>query len=365
MRRLARLLAALRPLFEEGGRLRRLAPLFGAIEAFFFLAPARTAVAPHVRDPLDLKRYMSMVILAVAPCAVLGVYFFGLQVLVTIALAYLVGGTIEVLFAIARKEEVNEGFFVTGLLYPLILPPATPLWVTATGVAFGVVVGKELFGGTGRNPFNPALVGRCFVSLAYPATMAAGWVAPVAAWPGRLTTYVWPAGVDAVTAATPLGAAKQGAVVPAARLFWGNVAGSTGETSAAAILLGGAFLVLVGVANWRTIVAILGSFAATAAVLGRAGVQANSPIQPVGWELLAGGLLFGAVFMATDPVTGPITNGAKWVYGALVGVVAMLVRHLSGYPEGVTFAILLGNIVAPTLDEVFVRVRIRRLAREG
>jgi Na+-transporting NADH:ubiquinone oxidoreductase subunit B len=195
--------------------------------------------------------------------------------------------------------------------------------------------------------------------------MAAGWVAPVAAWPGRLTTYVWPAGVDAVTAATPLGAAKQGAVVPAARLFWGNVAGSTGETSAAAILLGGAFLVLVGVANWRTIVAILGSFAATAAVLGRAGVQANSPIQPVGWELLAGGLLFGAVFMATDPVTGPITNGAKWVYGALVGVVAMLVRHLSGYPEGVTFAILLGNIVAPTLDEVFVRVRIRRLAREG
>jgi Na(+)-translocating NADH:ubiquinone oxidoreductase B subunit len=278
-----------------------------------------------------------------------------------ILVSYAAGGAVEVVFAIVRKEDIYEGFLVTGLLFPLILPPLLPLWMVALGVAFGVFIGKELFGGTGRNVFNPALVGRCFLSLAYPKTMAASYLEPGRALAGRLLTYVDASNVDAISSATPLALAKQGEFGSFSHLFLGSVSGSAGETSAIAIIIGGVFLLLTRVANWRTVVSILGSFALLGGIL-----HYSSPdIGPVLWHLCAGGLLFGAFFMATDPVTSPTSNAGKWVYGILIGAVTVLIRNFTGYVEGVTFAILLGNIVAPILDEIIVAVRIRRLASEG
>ena len=357
MKWLLDLLAQLRPNFEEGGRLRPLKPLFDATESFFFSPPARTACPPHVRDPLDVKRFMSLVIIGLLPCTLAAVYFFGLRVLVMIAVSYAAGGAVEVFFAVARKEEINEGFLVTGLIFPLVLPPTLPLWMVAVGVAFGVVVGKELFGGTGRNLFNPALVGRCFLAIGYPAAMSANWIQPGGGLLGRLMQYVGGAQVDAISSATPLVAAKQGTLVDLGQLFIGHVSGSVGETSALAVLAGGLFLLATRVVNWRTVAGILSSFALLGAAL-----QLAQPatFDPVWWHFLAGGLLFGTFFMATDPVTSPITNGGKWAYGMIIGVVTLLIRNLTGYVEGVMFAILLGNICAPLLDEIVIRARLRK-----
>jgi Na(+)-translocating NADH:ubiquinone oxidoreductase B subunit len=356
MRLLEDLFDRLRPRFEQGP-LSRARPLFDAINNFFLAPKSSAPCAPHVRDPIDLKRYMTMVILALVPTLAAGVYLFGLRVLAVVLVSYMVGGMIEVVIACIRKEEINEGFFVTGMIFPLILPPGVPLWMVALGIGTGVIIGKEIFGGTGRNPFNAALVGRCILTLAYPSRLNA-FIEPASGWPGRLATYH----VDAISSATPLAAAKKGALEPIANLFWGNVSGSIGETSAAIILAGGVFLVLVGVVNWRTIVSVLGSFAALGLLLG--GLFPAHFSGAVGWHLLAGGLLFGTVFMATDPVTSPMTNGGKVAYGILIGAIVLLIRNLTGYVEGVTFAILLGNIVAPTIDEVVVRRRVRRLAHE-
>ncbi|NQT19292.1 MAG: RnfABCDGE type electron transport complex subunit D [Planctomycetes bacterium] len=334
-------------------------PVFDATENFFYAPSARTQNAPHIRDPLDLKRFMSMVIIGLAPCVVAAFYFFGLRMLAMIVVSYAAGGAVEMLFAVVRKEEINEGFLVTGLIFPLILPPGLPLWIVAVGVAFGVLVGKEIFGGTGRNPFNPALVGRCFLVLGYPGVMSATYIVPGSGPLGRLTEYV---GVEAMTRATPLAEAKQGVVAPIADLFWGNVTGSAGETAAIAIIVGGVFLVLTRVANWRTVAGIIGSFTVLGLVLHYA---RPDDFAPVGWHLLAGGLLFGAFFMATDPVTSPITNGGKWAYAVIIGAATLLIRNLTGYVEGMMFAILLGNIAAPVLDDVAVRLRLRRLQHEG
>jgi len=361
MKWLLRLLTALRPSFEEGGRLRALRPVFDATENFFFGPGARTSDAPHVRDPLDVKRYMSMVIVALAPCVAVSIYCFGLRVLAMIVVSYAVGGTAEVIFAVLRKEEINEGFLVTGLIFPLILPPALPLWMVAAGIAFGVVVGKELFGGTGRNLFNPALVGRCMLLLGHPAAMSSNWIKPGGGLAGRLLQYVDASSVDAVTEATPLVAAKQGMLAPLTDLITGHVAGSVGETSAIAIVVGGLFLLLTRVANWRTVAGALGSFALLGLVL--RWIQPET-FGPVGWQLCAGGLLFGAFFMATDPVTSPITNSGKLIYGVIIGAVTLLIRNLTGYVEGMMFAILFGNICAPLLDEIIFRFRFRRLQRE-
>ncbi len=357
MRLLENLFDGLRPKVERG-HLARAKPLFDAMNNFFLWPRTATETAPHIRDPLDVKRYMTMVILALVPTLAAGVYLFGLRVLAVVLVSYVVGGTIEVLFACVRREEINEGFLVTGLIFPLILPPGVPLWLVALGIASGVIIGKEIFGGTGRNPFNAALVGRCLLVLAYPSRLNA-FVAPASGWPGRLATYH----VDALSGATPLAAAKTGAMEPIGNLFWGNVSGSIGETSAALILAGGLFLVLVGVANWRTIVSVLGSFAVLGLALG--GLVPSHFSSPVGWQMLAGGLLFGAVFMATDPVTSPITNAGKVAYGILIGAIVLLIRNLTGYVEGVTFAILLGNIAAPTIDAAVVRWHVRRLANEA
>ena len=362
MKGLQELLERIGKHFGEGGRLRAAKPVFDAMDNFFFAPKTPTVAAPHVRDPLDVKRFMSVVVVALIPCVAASFYFFGLRVLAMIVVSYAAGGAVEVAFAMIRKEEINEGFLVTGLLFPLVLPPTLPLWMVGVSVAFGVLVGKEVFGGTGRNPFNPALVGRCFAALAYPLEMSSGWTQPVLAFPGRLFQYV--SAADAVTGATPLAAAKakEGAWEAISRmdLFWGNVSGSIGETSAIAVLIGGAFLLLTRVGNWRTVAGAVVGFLATAAILQWAGqTQGATPC----WHLLAGGFLFGAFFMATDPVTSPITAGGKWIYGLLIGGITMLIRALTGYVEGAMFAILLGNIVAPVLDEVVFNFRLRRLPR--
>lgn len=310
---------------------------------------------------------MSMVIIAVVPSVLAAFYFFGLRFLAMIIVSYAAGLTVEAIFAMVRKEGINEGFFVTGILWPLILPPNLPLWMVALGVAFGVFIGKELFGGTGRNIFNPALVGRCFLSLAYPKTMAASWIEPSHELVGGLLTWVGPP-LDAVSGATPLALAKQGEMGSIAHLLLGSVSGSAGETSAILIILGGIFLLFTRVASWRTVVSMLGSFVILTGALIAGGAVAY-PIPgvfgPVMWHLFAGGLLFGAFFMATDPVTSPTTNVGKWFYGIIIGSTTVLIRNFTGYVEGVTFAILLGNIVAPILDEIVVGIRIRRLRNEG
>ena len=370
MKWLLKIVDAVRPTFEKGGKLAVFNPVFGALEHFLFAPADRTLGAPHVRDAMDLKRFMSMAIISVVPCAFAALYFFGWRFLAMVVVSYAAGLTIETIFAIVRKEEINEGFFVTGILFPLILPPATPLWMVGLGVAFGVFIGKELFGGTGRNVFNPALVGRCFLALAYPKAMSQSYVEPSHDLLGCLFFKWLPSGsgVDAVTVATPLSAAKGGEMCSTSHMLLGGISGSAGETSAILIIIGGVFLLLTRVANWRTVVGILGSFIILTAVLitgGAAKVAMDGVFGPVAWHLFAGGLLFGAFFMATDPVTSPTTNIGKWIYGIIIGSVTVLIRHFTGYVEGVTFAILLGNIVAPILDEAIVAVRIRRLRSEG
>ncbi len=368
MKWLLKVIDAVRPSFEEGGKLRLFNPVFGALEHFFFAPSTTTIGAPHVRDAMDLKRFMSMVILAVVPSVLAAFYFFGLRLVAVIIVSYAAGLTVEALFAMVRKEGINEGFFVTGILFPLILPPNLPLWMVALGVAFGVFMGKELFGGTGRNLFNPALVGRCFLALAYPKAMSASWMEPSRELAGRLLSWVGPSNVDALTSATPLALAKQGEMTAVSHMFLGSVSGSAGETSAVLIMLGGLFLLFTRVASWRTVASILGSFVVlTAALVAGHKVAYPMPgvLAPVTWHLFAGGLLFGAFFMATDPVTSPSTNAGKWFYGIIIGSTTVLIRNFTGYVEGVTFAILLGNIVAPILDEIVIGVRIRRLKREG
>jgi len=371
MKLLLGLMDRIRPIFHTGP-LKAVRPAFDAMDSFMFSVSERTDQAPHVRGPNNMKRYMTAVILAVMPCIAAGIYFFGWRVAGMIVVTYVTGLLIELAFAMARKEEINEGFFVTGLLYPLILPPNLPFWAVAVGIAFGVLVGKELFGGVGRNVFNPALVARCFLLISYPAGMASGWAIPASGIPGGFAKW----SIDAVSKATPLGAAKGGTYADWWNLLFGNASangisgGCAGEVCSVLIILGGLFLIMTGVANWRTIVSMLGSFAIMVGVMawtspatfGRAGWN---PLEIVGWQLLAGGLLFGAVYMATDPVTSPVSNIGKWFYGITIGVSTFLIRYLTGYVEGVMFAILLGNIAAPLYDEIATKVYLRRLQHEG
>ena len=362
MKMLLKIFEKVVPAFEEGGKFSAFKPLYEAMENFFFAPSATTQLAPYARDPLDIKRFMSMVVIALMPVFLASIYFFGLRIITMLIVSYAVGGAVEVAFAIIRKEEINEGFLVTGMIFPLILPPMTPLWMVAVGVAFGVFVGKEIFGGTGRNIFNPAIVGRCFLALAYPANMAGKYISPGNGLSGKIFEYIMPSGVDAVSQATPLALAKQGNLTDLSDMFLGGIGGSFGETSAIAIIIGGVFLLLTRVSNWRTVSGVLVSSALTAALLHHIGPERFAPVL---WHLCAGGLLFGAFFMATDPVSSPVTNAGKWIYGGIIGIITMLIRNFTGYVEGVTFAILLGNIIAPILDEIVFKVRLRRLASEG
>ena len=360
MKFLANLLNKARPKFEKGGSLSVMKPLFDAIDAFMFNPLSQSKLAPHARDPLDVKRYMSMVIIALIPATIASFYFFGLRMLPMIIVSYAAGGAVEVAFAVIRKEEINEGFLVTGLLFPLILPPGLPLWMVAVGVIFGVLVGKEIFGGTGRNLFNPALVGRCFLLLSYGGAMGGAWIKPGEGLFGRLGQYA-ETSVDAVSQATPLSSLNSmdaDALTPLSDLFYGNVLGCAGETSALALILGGVLLLLFGVANWRTVISILIAFGVMTTVL----VEGNMEL--VLGHYLAGGLLLGTFFMATDPVSSPTTNGAKFVYGALIGIATALIRLKTPLFEGMMFAILAGNMFAPIIDEVFIAMHVRGLRNE-
>ena len=369
-----------KPVFTGDGKLAAMKPLYEALENFFFGPPEKALVAPFGRDAVDLKRYMTMVIIGLMPCVLAAWYFYGLRIFAMILVSYMAGGVVEVAFACIRKEPIAEGFLVTGLIFPLVLPPMLPLWMVAVGVMAGVFIGKELFGGTGRNLFNPAILGRCFLALAYPGAMSANWTMPAHGITGRLFQYVPNAdgdllgrlvgfisnskmlALDAVAQATPLGAAKAGKLVDMSHLVLGEIAGSIGETSGFLIICGGIFLLLTRVANWRTVAGSLISAVVLAGILHHVD---SVRFAPAGWHLFAGGLLFGSFFMATDPVSSPSTNAGKWIYGILIGVITMLIRNFTGYVEGVTFAILLGNIIAPVLDEIVYSIRIRRLASEG
>jgi RnfABCDGE-type electron transport complex D subunit len=321
-----------------------------AIDAFLFGNPEVTANTPHVRDYMNLKRYMILVIMAVVPSALASIYFFGWRALLAIIFSYLFGVTTEWIFATVRREEMTEGAFVTCLIYPLILPPTVPLWVVAVGIVFGTVFGKEVFGGTGKNLFNPALVGRIFVAVAFPSIMSGQWYKPISGAFGGFTAF----SVDGLTTATPLTNFKSDGTIASYReLFTGNIAGCLGETSKVLIILGGLFLMATKVSNWRIPISYLGTVALLSSILSQISPDRFAP--PL-FQFLTGGLLFGAMFMATDPVTSPMTLQGKWICGFLMGVLTIVIRGLSGYSEGVMFAIILMNVFNPLIDNAVLSI---------
>jgi Na+-transporting NADH:ubiquinone oxidoreductase subunit B len=397
MKSLRQFLDKIRPAFEEGGKLERLYPLFEATDTFLYTTDEVTTVEPHVRDSMDLKRIMTVVVYALTPCVVMAMWNTGHQantamqamnmaaapgwrgavlsalvgydpnsILANIihgALYFIplyivsvaAGGVWEVLFGIVRKEDVNEGLLVTSLIFPLTLPPTLPLWQAALGISFGVVVAKELFGGTGRNFVNPALAGRAFLYFAYPAQNSgdAVWVV-----------------VDGISGATPLAAlgttnvstGMEAINVTWSQAFLGSMPGSIGETSALACLIGAAILVVTGVGSWRIMVSMLIGGMGFAALLWTIGSDTNPMfLMPPWWHLVVGGFAFGLVFCITDPVSATLTETGKWFYGAVAGVLTILIRVINpAYPEGVMMAILLANVFAPLIDFFVLQANIKR-----
>jgi RnfABCDGE-type electron transport complex D subunit len=347
-----------------GGPLRRLQPVTEALDEALLGTSHTAGSAPFISDGMDVKRLMTLVIIGLMPAALAGIYFYGWYVAAMIVVSYAVGGLTEVAFSMARRKPIHEGFLVTGLMFPLILPPTTPLWIVAVGVFFGVFFGKEVFGGTGRNIFNPALVGRLFISLAFPGYFATMW--GKMHWGGAGGFVRWT--VDAVTQATPLIDFKGSHIVTTDlwSLLIGHTPGCVGETFRIGIILGGLFVVVTRAGDWRVPVSYLGSVALTALALH--GLIPDR-VAPVGFQLLSGGLLFGAFFMANDPVTSPYTYTGRWIYGILLGILTVLIRVLSGLPESVMFSILLMNAATPLLDSLVVNqaykkatTRVRRFA---
>lgn len=394
-----RLLESIKPHFSEGGRFEKFRALYEMVDTFLYTPAVTTRVAPHVRDAIDLKRLMIYVVLALIPCIlwswfntgyqanlvlqelaivkddwrgvlldILGIGFEPESILANMAHGFLhflpiylttliVGGFWEVLFAIIRKHDINEGFLVTSMLFTLTLPPDMPLWMVALGISFGVVIGKEIFGGTGKNFLNPALVGRAFLFFAYPAEITGD--------------QVWVA-VDAYSSATPLGVAALGGMdaLTAGRYNWwdafiGLIPGSLGETSTLACLIGAVFLIYTKVGSWRIMAGVFLGMVGTALLFNALG----SDIYPVmampwHWHLVLGGFAFGMVYMATDPVSAAMTTAGRWVYGVLIGFMTVLIRVINpAFPEGIMLAILFANILAPLIDYVVIQINIRRRMR--
>ncbi len=392
MKALKRLFNTTRPNFESGGRLEKLHPLFDAIETVAFAPALTTAADAHVRDSLDLKRFMTFVIVALMPPFFYGLYNTGYQagvasgldsgftaamlrgawvVLPMLMVSYAVGLFWEVVFAAVRGHNISEGFLVTGLLFPMTLPPTTPLWQVALGISFGVVIGKEIFGGTGRNILNPALTGRAFLFFAYPANMSGDRVWTVVQQTGQQA-------VDAVTAATPLAlaplAATGGSVARILtdagytfqRMFMGDIPGSIGETSALMILLGAVFLVLTGVGNYRIMVGgVIGVLAVAypgyLINISSGGEAARMFSVHPAWHLVMGSFAFGIVYMATDPVSAPGMNLSRWIYGFAIGALTVMIRVFNpAYPEGTMLTILFMNLFAPLIDHFVIKARLRK-----
>jgi Na+-transporting NADH:ubiquinone oxidoreductase subunit B len=378
----------LKPLFEPGGKLEKLYPLYEAQDTFLFTPPDTTRGAPHVRDAADLKRVMITVVVALLPCILFAIYNIGRQYnlvnqvdgagflshiliglryfLPIVLVSYAVGGFWEVLFATVRKHEINEGFLVTGILFPLTLPPTIPLWQVAIGISFGVVIGKEVFGGTGFNVLNPALTARAFLFFAYPGDIIGDQVWTVLSESATQLAGFTGATPLAVAAMVPAGASVTAALAEHDFTF-GSMAlglegGSLGETAVLPILLGAAILILSGVGSWRimaggTIGLLAMAFLMT--LLPAESVKGFTQIPPH-YHLVMGGFAFGIVFMATDPVSAAATNPGKWIYGALIGVLVVLIRVANpAYPGGVMLAILFMNVMAPTIDYFVLKSHIR------
>ena len=366
MKALRKIVDNVKPTFVEGGKLSFLASFFDAFETFLFVPNTTTKKGAHVRDCNDLKRTMTMVILALVPAFLFGCFNTGIQVglegfaalaygfvrvLPMVAVSYIVGLGIEIVYAQIRKEEVAEGYLVTGLLIPMIMPVSTPLWMVALGVAFAVVFGKEVFGGTGMNIFNPALVARAFVFFAFTPQMSGEKV-----W---FSDWKMMGATDATTGATALEqlATKGDMQWSVMDAFLGFIPGSFGETSTLCILIGAAILLYTGVASWRTMLSVF----AGGLVLGYLFQILGVTEYPAYYHLVVGGFAFGAVFMATDPVTSAQTNTGKYIVGFMTGALAVLVRVVNpAYPEGMMLAILFMNALAPTVDYFVVEANINR-----
>ena len=385
MKTLEKLLDKLETRFVKDGQHTKLYPAFDAFKTLAFVLPNRTTQGSHIRDAFDSKRMMVTVILALLPATAIGIYNIGYQRMVLlglemgfweligqgllrfipiIAVTYAVGLGWEFMFAVIRRHEVSEGFLVSGFLIALIVPPTIPLWQLVIAVSFGVVIGKEIFGGTGMNIFNPALVVRAFLFFAYPGQISGD--------------VVWVVS-DGVTQATPLAIAAEGAATPIADIlsaqgfgFWesfvGLIPGSIGETSSIAILLGAILLLVSGVGSWRIMLSMLiGGVGMTLVLNAVAPDPGHFLALPVHYHLVLGGFAFALVYMATDPVSAAATNTGKYIYGFLCGLLAILIRTLNPvFPEGAMLAILFMNMFAPLIDYYVVRSNVkRRRARAG
>ncbi len=368
----------IKPTFSKGGKLGFLESTFDAFETFLFVPNTTTVKGAHIRDCNDMKRTMIMVVLALMPAFLFGcwwtgaqvglegfrAFFYGLvRVLPMVCVSYIVGLAIEFYFAQVRGHEVNEGFLVTGLLIPMIFPVSTPLWMVGLSTAFAVIFGKEVFGGTGMNVFNPALLARAFAFFAYTPSMSGE-----AVWYSNWT--MMGAQVDGITGATALERlASSNADVLAGKIdvasmgyspldaFLGMIPGSFGETSTLAILIGGAILLFTGIASWRTMVSVFVGGLAMGYLFQALGVTTY----PAWWHLIVGGFAFGAVFMATDPVTSAQTNKGKYIVGLMTGALAVLIRVVNpAYPEGMMLSILFMNALAPLVDYFVVEANISR-----
>ncbi len=410
------------PLFHKGGKFESLYPVYEALDTFLYTPGEVTAGASHVRDGLDLKRMMITVVIALTPCIVMACWNTGYQANQAIAVTLgdqpqaaavqaiveslgwrgmvlssfgfdvtggpsplfnivhgllyflpvflvtnIVGGSWEALFCVLRKHELNEGFLVTGMLFPLTLPPTVPLWQVALGISFGVVLGKEVFGGTGKNFLNPALTARAFLYFAYPGQIIGDkvWVALDGYTGATLLTTM---GSQRTATGEEFAAVTNGLGLQWMDAFMGWIPGSMGETSTFACLLGAVFLVMTGIGSWRIMAGVLIGSLGFATLLNGLGSSSNAVFQiPASWHLVTGGLAFGMVFMATDPVSAAMTEKGKWIYGILIGFMTIVIRVLNpAFPEGIMLAILFGNVFAPVIDYVVVQQNInRRMARNA
>ncbi len=377
MKSLKKKIDNLKPHFTRGGKFARLQSVFEGFESFLFVPDKVTFRGSHIRDSIDLKRTMTVVIIALLPALLFGSYNTGLQhfrsigieatlmqafwfgflkILPLIIVSYVTGLGIEFIAAQIRGHEINEGFLVSGLLIPLIMPIDVPLWMLALATAFAVILGKEVFGGTGMNIFNPALLARAFIFFSYP-----GWITGDAVWTEGLVKAQNIA--DGFSGATPLslGAAGNLSALPSfMSMFIGTIPGSIGETSTLAILIGAVILIATGIGSWKIIVSVFTGGLVMGLLLNL--ISANPYMElPFYYHFVMGGFAFGAVFMATDPVTGSQTERGKWIYGFLIGLLSVLIRVLNpAYPEGVMLAILLMNLFAPLIDYYVVQSGIKR-----
>lgn len=400
MKPLRKFLDRIGPYFEKDGKFEKYYPLYEMADTFLYTEGKVTRGPSHIRDGLDLKRMMITVVFALIPCIFMAMYNTGFQANVTMSemgvaeipgwrgsllsalglgydsacmldnlvhgalyffpiliVSYAVGGLWEVIFSLVRKHDINEGFLVTGILFPLTLPPNIPLWQVALGISFGVVIGKEVFGGTGKNFLNPALTARAFLYFAYPA---------------QITGSVWIA-VDGYSGATPLGALagatpEIGMKAITDHLTWsaaflGEMPGSMGETSTLACLIGAAILIISGIGSWRIMAGVLAGAIGFSTLLWSFSGQTDNMMfsLPPWWHAVLGGFAFGLVFMATDPVSASMTEAGKWIYGILIGVMTVLIRVINpAFPEGIMLAILFGNVFAPLIDYFVIRANIKR-----